>query len=182
MSTCDICHQNSSQGEGKTIHTARIVSRTERVLGYTQSSNYGSTKTVETTTTYNDFVEHNYFVCSQCKLTQDRIVLPAGVVLVLMVTIALFVASTVLHIAVLFLAALIALIVGMGPVSHLGTGARLNKKALAERGTSAKGFHAFYFTGETDDFKAFSADEYARLRAANQTNAGSPGQDAGSGR
>lgn len=182
MPTCEICHKSSSQGEERVIHTAHIVSKTEKVLSYVQSSNYGSTKTVEITTRYDDFAEHHYFLCSQCKLTWDRIALPAGVVLVLIVTIALFIASTQLHIAWLFAAALFALILGMGPVSHLGAGAKLNKKALAERGASIRGIHAFYFTGETDKFQAFNADEHARLLAENQVNAGNPDKSAGPGR
>jgi hypothetical protein len=159
MPTCNICQENSSQGEERVIYTARIVSQTEKVL-YTS----GDTRFVETTTRFSDFAEHHYFLCAGCKL-RNKIALPAGVVVVLMVTIALFIASTMLHIAWLFAAALIALIAGMGPVSHLGAEAKLNKKALAERGTSAKGIHAFYFTGETGEFKAFDASEYARLRA-----------------
>lgn len=159
MSTCELCHKSSSQGEEKVVHTARIASKTERVL---QSDT--TTKVVETTTHFNDFAEHHYFVCSQCRLMRDGIALPAGVAMVLLLTIVLFIASTSLHIAWLFAVALFALILGMGPVSHLGTGAGLNKKALAERGAAIKGIHAFYFTGETEGFKAFNADEYARLQ------------------
>lgn len=162
MPVCEICHKNSLQGEEKVIYTAYIVSKTENVLHTS-----GNTRFVETTTRYNSFTEHRYFLCSRCQLTWDKIALPVGVILVLLVTIALFVSSSTLHVAWLFLAALLALIIGMGPVSHLSAGAKLNKKALAERGTSARGFHAFYFTGETDEFKAFSAEEYARLLANN---------------
>lgn len=162
MPICDICHKDKQEGEEKEIHTACIVSKTEKVL-----QDYGNSRYVQTTTRYNDFEEHRYFLCAQCKSTWDKIVMPAGVVLVLLATAALFIAAARLHHAWLFVGALLALIVGMGPVSHLGTNARLNKKALAERGASIKGIHAFYFTGETEEYKTFDEKEMAKLQVTN---------------
>jgi hypothetical protein len=119
---------------------------------------------VQTATTYGDFREHPFFLCTGCQRKWDMVARTAALVAVAALTITLIVIAIRAHQAWLFAAALVIFIVGMAPASHLNVDAKLSKKALRERGAAIKGFHAFIYTGETDNFKSFNEKEFARLQ------------------
>jgi hypothetical protein len=159
MSICTICNKNRQIGELRIYHTARILDVQRKRI--TQDA-------VQTTTTYGDFQEHRFAVCSKCKLIWDRIALPLAILIVIGIAVALFVLAGKMHNEWLFLAALLAIIVGAGPASHLSTDARLSKKALHERSSKITGIHAFFFTGETSECKAFDEGAYRKLIATHR--------------
>ena len=145
MATCQICGQDKPVGEEKKLYTAKIL-KEERSA---ERMTYGGGKEVTVTTTYGEFEEHNYFLCSECRTLWDKIVMWPGIGLTIVATIVLLVVSVRQHIDWMFALALVVLIAGMIVTGQFTTGERLKRQAKRSRGEGS--------------FKAFSDSEYAAL-------------------
>ncbi|MGC9396324.1 MAG: hypothetical protein ACP5J4_15885 [Anaerolineae bacterium] len=145
MATCQICNQDKPVGEEKKLYTAKIL-KEERSA---ERMTYGGGREVDVTTTYGEFMEHNYFLCSACQTLWDKIVMWAGIGLTVVTTIVLLAISIRQHIDWMFALALVVLIAGFIVTGELTTRERLKRQAKRARGDGP--------------FKAFSASEYAAL-------------------
>jgi hypothetical protein len=145
MTTCQICGQDKPDGEEKKLYTAKIL-KEERGA---ERMTYGGGREVDVTTTYGEFEEHTYYLCSGCQTLWDKIVMWSGSALTLIATAVLLVVSTKQHIDWLFALALAVLIAGFIVTGELTTGERLKRQAKRARGEGP--------------FKAFSASEYTAL-------------------
>ena len=146
MPNCGVCGQDKSTGEEKKIYTARVLKEergAERMV-------YGGGREVEVTTTYGEFQEHRYFLCASCRTIWDKIAMPVGAGLTVLVSIALGVVALKQHVDWMFALALVVFIGGIIVAGLLSTEEQLKRKAKQER-------------GKTAPIKAFSEQAYGEL-------------------
>jgi hypothetical protein len=75
MPVCQICKKEKSTGEVVRVYTARIAA---------EDRQHATGASTVVKTTYDNFQEHLYFICANCKLWRDKLV---GIWLTVLVTI-----------------------------------------------------------------------------------------------
>lgn len=69
MAICQVCGKDKATGEEQVLHSGKILK--EERSG--ERMTYGGGREVTVTTTYGEFIEHRYFVCSDCRTLWDKV-------------------------------------------------------------------------------------------------------------
>ena len=115
---------------------------------------YGGGREVTTTTTYGEFVEHRYYVCSNCIKLWNKIIVPIAAIITILISVIIIIFALTLHIDWMFVIGLFVFIVGIIISGEFSIKAKLQKRGKKDR-------------NEKKSIKAFDESEYKDLTTKN---------------